>query len=150
MNRSINEIVLCRTAWWIVSRDQRWGPFDYQWSADLRGIEFTYQGEKFGEVCSADEFFADLSPFRIPISVCRVAAIVAGCLAVSVSVVEELDARASRLSHALDEFGFGRFTIRASDKLPEEYRPRSQDSSRVSRSLQYRGNRVVIVILQRC
>lgn len=129
MVRSSNEIVLCRSAWWIVSRDQTWGPFDYQWSADLSGIEFTYQGEKFGEVCGADQFFADLSSFRIPISLCRVAAIVAGSLAVSVSVVEELDARASRLSHTLDEFGFGRFAIRASNELPEEYKHRSQDSS---------------------
>ncbi len=127
MNQPVNEIILCDTSWWIISRGRTWGPFDYQWSTDLRGIELTFQGEKFGEVCSTDEFFADLAPFQIPISVSRIAAIVAGSLAVSLSLVEESGARESRLSRALLEFGFGRFVIRDSDQLSEESQPRSQD-----------------------
>lgn len=124
MNRKINEIILCDTAWWIVSRCQIWGPFDYQWSTDLRGVEFTYQGTKYGEVCGRDEFFADLAPFRIPISICRVAAIVAGSTAVSISMAEGSGARRSRLAESLDKYGFGRFAVRASDQFPE-IQPRS-------------------------
>ena len=109
-----NEIIIGDTAWWITSRGRKWGPFDYQWSSDLRGVELLFQGVKYGEVCSEDEFFADLAPFGLPISVCRVAAIVAGSLAVSLSSVEEMDVRASRLVSALEEFGFGRYSIRNS------------------------------------
>lgn len=124
MNRTINEIILCDTAWWIVSRRQTWGPFDYQWSTDLRGVEFTFQGCKFAEVCREDEFFADLAPFRIPISICRAAAIVAGSTAISISMAEEPEARVSRLAEALAEYGFGRFVVRTSDQFPE-IQPRS-------------------------
>jgi len=134
MTRVSNESSLCRTAWWIVSRGDIWGPFDYQWSTDLRGLELTFWGEKFGEICSADEFFADLAPFHIPISVCRVSAIVAGSLAVSVSIVETLDARAARLTRTLNDFGFGRFTVRIDDRPPARPQPRSQDSSSDRRS----------------
>ena len=121
MNRPVNEIVLCNTSsWWIVCRSRMWGPFGYQWSTDLCGIELTFQGEKFGEICSREEFFVDLAPFRIPISVSRIAAIVGGSLAVSLSLVEAPGDRESRLSHALLEFGFGRFVIRNSERLSEE------------------------------
>lgn len=126
MRRSDNEIILCETAWWIVSRGQTWGPFDYQWSTDLRGIELTFQGRKFGEVCSREEFFADLAPFRIPVSVSRVAAIVAGSLAVSISSAEEPNARTTRLTRILDELGYGRFTVRTSDEFPEKIPPESR------------------------
>ncbi|MCH2212337.1 MAG: hypothetical protein MK110_13615 [Fuerstiella sp.] len=112
MNTSASEIVLFETKWWITSRGQTWGPFDYQWSDDLHGIEFTFQGCKFGEVCSLDEFFADLAPFQIPISVCRVATVVAGSLAVSLSLAESAKSRSSRLRNGLTEFGFHRFGIR--------------------------------------
>ncbi len=118
MKPAANEIILSETAWWIIARGQPWGPFDYQWSADLRGIELTFQGRKYGEVCSEDEFFADLAPFRIPVSVCRVAAIIAGSLAVSISAGEEPDRRVVRLSRALDEFGFGRFVVRKTEETP--------------------------------
>ena len=79
MSRSVpNEIILNDDKFWIVSRNALFGPFDYQWSGDLYGIEFNYQGQKFGEVCSDEEFFADLKPFGLPISVARVAALTAG------------------------------------------------------------------------
>lgn len=128
MRRSDNEIILCETAWWIVSRGQAWGPFDYQWSTDLRGIELTFQGRKFGEVCSREEFFADLAPFRIPVSVSRVAAIVAGSLAVSISAAEVSNARALRLTRTLDDLGYGRFDVRSADEFPEKIPPESHTS----------------------
>jgi hypothetical protein len=119
MASQTNEIVISDSAWWIVSRGQHWGPFDYQWSSDLRGVELLFKGEKYGEVCSEDEFFADLAPFGLPISVCRVAAIIAGSVAVSLAAVEEADVRISRLVNALDEFGFGRYTIRNGVDAPD-------------------------------
>jgi len=128
MNRPDNEILLCDTAWWIVHRGRIWGPFDYQWSSDLRGIELTYQGRKFGEVCSREEFFADLAPFRIPLAVSRVAAIVAGSLAVSISAAEDLDARGARLTRALEDLGYGRFLVRHADEFPEQPPHRSAEN----------------------
>ncbi len=107
-----NEIIISDTVWWIRRRGQSWGPFEYQWSSDLRGVEFLLRGEKFGEVCSQEEFFADLAPFGLPISVCRVAAIIAGSVAVSLAAVEEPDIRVSRLIETLDEFGLGRYIVR--------------------------------------
>ena len=128
MNTPGNKIVLFETKWWIVSRGQIWGPFDYQWSADLHGIEFTFQGSKFGEICSIDEFFADLTPFEIPISVCRVAAVVAGSLAVSLSLAESAKVRDSRLRNALTEFGFKRFTVRRASQSPDKSQSRVEDT----------------------
>ena len=112
MPHDSHEIILRDSVWWVASRGHTWGPFDYQWSSDLRGVEFLFQGTKFGEVCSEEEFFADLEPFGLPISVCRVAAIVAGSLATSLSTVEAVELRVARLKTTLDEFGFGRFRVR--------------------------------------
>lgn len=126
MTPSANEIVLSDTAWWVVARGRTWGPFDYQWSDDLHGIELTYEGKKYGEVCSEEEFFADLSPFRIPVSVCRVAAIVAGSLAVSISAAEDTDQRASRLTESLQQFDFGRFIVRSDHSQPRSSGPPSE------------------------
>lgn len=64
---------------WVLHRRREYGPFDYQWSADLRGLELIYRGQKFGEHCSADEIFADLKEFHLPRSVVEVASIVLGC-----------------------------------------------------------------------
>jgi len=114
MTRNPNEIVFRGTQWWIVARGTYWGPFDYQWSGDLRGVELLFRGVKFGEVCSRDEFFADLAPFRLPISVCRISAIVAGTVAVSVSRAESPDTRAKCLTSVLKDFGFERFLVRQS------------------------------------
>ena len=110
-----SEIVYFETAWWIVSRGRTWGPFDYQWSTDLHGIELMYQGLKFGEICGEEEFFADLAPFRIPLSISRIAAIVAGTLAAGISAGDCRDGRTKRLLKALEEFGFGRFRVRLAD-----------------------------------
>lgn len=63
---------------WVVHRFEEFGPFDYQWSPDLRGVELTYQNQKFGEYCSSEEMFADLSEFQLPSSVYRVATVALG------------------------------------------------------------------------
>lgn len=65
---------------WVIHRRRRYGPFDYEWSADLYGLELTYQGRKFGEICGSDEIYADLSEFRLPRRVVEVASLVSGCL----------------------------------------------------------------------
>lgn len=115
MSRPVaNEIILNDDQFWIVSRHELYGPFVYQWSGDLYGIEFTYQGQKFGEVCSDEEFFADLKPYGLPISVARVAALTSGVIAVSVRAGTSLDERASHLIRLLSEFELQRFSIRES------------------------------------
>lgn len=65
---------------WVTHRRRKYGPFDYQWSRDLRGLEMTYQGEKFGEHCSEDEIFADLKEYHLPRTVVEVACIALGSL----------------------------------------------------------------------
>ncbi len=64
---------------WVMHRQQEYGPFDYQWSTDLRGLEMIYQGEKFGEHCSENQIYADLKEFHLPQSVVAVGSIVLGC-----------------------------------------------------------------------
>ncbi len=71
---------LDESRFWVIHRRRRYGPFDYEWSADLYGLELTYQGQKFGEICSRDEIYADLSEFRLPRRVVEVASLVSGCL----------------------------------------------------------------------
>lgn len=65
---------------WVIHRLEEYGPFDYEWSPDLQGMEMTYQGQKFGEYCNSREFFADLSEFKLPRSVYSVATIALGTL----------------------------------------------------------------------
>lgn len=65
---------------WITHRRREYGPFDYEWSADLYGVELTYRGRKFGEICSEREIYADLQGFGLPARVAEVASIVAGCM----------------------------------------------------------------------
>jgi len=61
-------------------RRREYGPFDYEWSRDLRGVELTYRGVRFGEYCSDEEIFADLKEFSLPMCVVEVASIVLGCI----------------------------------------------------------------------
>ena len=65
---------------WVVHRSVTYGPFDYQFSIDLDGIEMLYQGDKFGECCGEDQFFADLKSYKIPITVSEVATVVMGAI----------------------------------------------------------------------
>jgi hypothetical protein len=111
-----NEIILQDDAFWIVRRHQLYGPFIYQWSGDLYGLEFTYQGEKFGEVCSEDEFFADLKPFGLPVSVARVAAVTAGSIAVGIRAGSREEDRIAHLLLLLRKFDLHRFHIRSTSE----------------------------------
>jgi hypothetical protein len=105
VSRSVpNEIILNDDKFWIVSRHALFGPFDYQWSGDLYGIEFNYQGQNF----------ADLKPFGLPISVARVAALTAGVIAVGIRAGTSLDERVSHLIALLQQFDLQRFSIRES------------------------------------
>ncbi|MCA9049981.1 MAG: hypothetical protein KDA89_14695 [Planctomycetaceae bacterium] len=114
MTAFTDEILLEDTAFWVASRGRCFGPFDYEWSRDLRGVELTYQGTKFGEICSAEEIFADLSPFRLPMSVCRVAVITAGTLAAGIADGQSFEERVRRLLESLQAFGYGRYQVRNS------------------------------------
>jgi hypothetical protein len=111
--RSIaHEILLDDTAFWVATRGRCFGPFDYEWSADLRGIELTYQGQKFGEICGPEELFADLAEFRLPMAVCRVAVITAGTLAAGIAAGHCEEQRVSALIDSLESFGYGRFHVK--------------------------------------
>ena len=67
------------TRFWVIHRRREYGPFDYDWSLDLSGMELTYRGQKFGEICSSRELFADLKEFGLPMRVVEVASVVLGC-----------------------------------------------------------------------
>lgn len=112
MTSTADEILLDETAFWVATRGRCFGPFDYEWSSDLRGMELTYQGTKFGEICGPEELFADLTEFRLPMSVCRVAVITAGILAAGISEGHCEDRRVSSLVESLDSFGYSRFQVR--------------------------------------
>lgn len=73
-------VVFDDLTFWVIHRSGRHGPFDYQFSLDLNGIEMMYQGDKFGECCSEDEFCADLKPYSIPLKVSEVATVVLGAI----------------------------------------------------------------------
>ncbi|MDA7503588.1 hypothetical protein OAF98_02265 [Planctomicrobium sp.] len=66
------------TRFWVTHRRCEYGPFDYEWSEDLRGIELHYCGVKFGEVCSVHDLFADMKEFGLPMRVVEVACVVFG------------------------------------------------------------------------
>ncbi|MEZ6126260.1 MAG: hypothetical protein R3C49_24295 [Planctomycetaceae bacterium] len=112
MTRHQHEILLDETAFWVATRGRCFGPFDYQWSSDLRGMELTYQGRKFGEICGPEELFADLTEFRLPISVCRVAVITAATLAAGIVEGDCPEQRIASLLQSLQAFGYDRFRVR--------------------------------------
>ena len=74
---------------WVTHRRREYGPFDYEWSRDVAGVELLYQGQKFGEYCSREEIYADLRPFALPRRVVEVACITLG--AVIFGVLNGLD-----------------------------------------------------------
>ncbi len=63
---------------WVTHRRLEYGPFDYEWIPNLRGIELTFRGDKFGEILSEEEIYADLSQYRLPPRVVEVAVLVLG------------------------------------------------------------------------
>ena len=111
-NERFKDITFAETAFWVTHRGRTYGPFDYDWSVDLRGIELLYQGQKFGEVCSQDEIFADLKPFRLPQSVCEVASIVVGCVILGLVRGLTQRQRDGQMAAELTAHGYDRFVRR--------------------------------------
>lgn len=102
-------IYLEGTRFWVKHRRRMYGPFDYEWTPDFCGVEMLYDGQKFGEYCSCDEIFADLKPFRLPMSVVRVTSIVMGCVLYGVlNGLKEME-RQQLLSSRLRELGYEQF-----------------------------------------
>jgi len=87
------------------------GPFDYQWSQDLYGIELYFQGEKYGECCNSEQFFADLKPFRLPQRVTEVAVIVSGVLVSCVFEAVDRSERPREIVRTLEESGLGKYRV---------------------------------------
>ncbi len=63
---------------WVTHRRLEYGPFDYDWIPNLRGIVLTFRGRQFGEILSEEEIYADLSEYRLPLRVVEVAVLVLG------------------------------------------------------------------------
>jgi hypothetical protein len=94
---------------WVKHRRRVYGPFDYEWTSDFCGVEMLYDGQKFGEYCSVDEIFVDLTPFRLPMSVVRVTSIVMGCVLYGVLNGMREPERMQLLSEKLCEMGYEQF-----------------------------------------
>lgn len=102
-------IQLDGTRFWVKHRRQLYGPFDYEWAADFCGVEMLYDGKKFGEYCSADEIFADLAPFNLPMSVVHVTSIVMGCVLYGIFNGLRESERNQLVTQRLCDHGFERF-----------------------------------------
>ena len=70
-----------------------------------------YDGQKFGEYCSVDEIFADLTPYRLPMSVVRVTSIVMGCVLFGVLNGLREPERLELLHQRLRELGYEQFLV---------------------------------------
>ena len=101
---------------WVVHRRREYGPFDYEWSSDLYGVELTYRGRKFGEICSEAEIYADLAEFKLPSRVVEVASLVCGCQLYSMLNGLTGDQRHQLLTDRLQEHGCDRFLPGAEDR----------------------------------
>lgn len=94
---------------WVIHRRREYGPFDYEWSHDLRGVTLLYRGNKFGEICNGRELFADLKEFHLPLRVSKVATVAIGCLSYSVLHGLSLAERERLISFRLIQHGFSEF-----------------------------------------
>ncbi|WP_417851689.1 hypothetical protein [Thalassoglobus sp.] len=103
------------TRFWVTHRRREYGPFDYEWSEDLRGIELHYQGVKFGEVCSVHELFADMREFGLPMRVVEVACVVFGSSLLGITGGFNSQERDKMLTETLREFHCGDFIAREDD-----------------------------------
>ena len=97
------------TGFWVLHRRREYGPFDYEWSRDLGGIELVYRGEKFGEFCSPDAISADLKEYRLPMTVVKVASIVLGCIVKGIVTGTSQRERKEFMIEQLNAAGYGRF-----------------------------------------
>lgn len=97
------------TQFWIRHRNREYGPFGYEWSRDLGGVELTYCGEKFGEYCSPEEIYADLRSFSLPQTVVEVGSIALGCEIYGILNGLSRTDRGVFLNARLHEHGYDRF-----------------------------------------
>ena len=100
---------LHETSFWVIHRGRDYGPFDYEWSADMHGVELTYRGAKFGEICSEAEIFADLREFCLPMRVVEVASIALGCIVSRIGQGISMEERRELIDRRLIEFGCSHF-----------------------------------------
>ncbi len=98
-----------RSRFWVTHRHREYGPFDYEWSKDFCGVELLYQGRKFGEYCSAEEIFADLKQFKLPMTVVRVTTVVMGSQLYGLLNGLSGDEKAAEVVSRLNEYGYDRF-----------------------------------------
>lgn len=94
---------------WVILRRREYGPFDYEWSHDLRGLTLIYRGSKFGEICNEHQFFADLKEFSLPMSVSEVASVTLGCISYGVFHGLSAKERERLIASRLREHGYGDF-----------------------------------------
>ncbi|MBX3439977.1 MAG: hypothetical protein KF861_20975 [Planctomycetaceae bacterium] len=97
------------TRFWVIHRRREFGPFDYEWSHDLGGLTLLYQGQKFGEICSQEELFADLAEFRLPMPVVKVATVTLGCVLYGIYCGLTPMQRRELLVLRLQEYGYADF-----------------------------------------
>ena len=103
------------TQFWIQHRNREYGPFGYEWSRDLGGVEMTYCGEKFGEYCGPVEIYADLKGFALPQTVVEVGSIVLGCVIYGILNGLSAPDRGAFLNARLEEHGYDRFADQGID-----------------------------------
>lgn len=90
-------------------RHREYGPFDYEWAPNLRGIEFTYCRQKFGEFYDILEISADLREFKLPMRVVEVSTIVTGSLVLGLMSGVESSAKRQIIEENLERHGLHRF-----------------------------------------
>lgn len=111
------------SAFFVIHRRREFGPFDYHWSADLRSVDLTYQGVRYGEVFSAAQLCVDLSEFRLPRCVVQVAVLTTGCILQALHRGDDAALRYRRIAAVLRQFGCRRFAEHiAVNERPEAIR----------------------------
>jgi len=104
-------ISMSDSGFWVIHRRRSYGPFDYQFSGDLDGIEFLYQGEKYGECCSSEEFFADLHPYHLPERVSAAATVVTGTMTRCIFLGIPRPERIAQITEQLRRAGLDRYRL---------------------------------------
>lgn len=96
-------------AFFVRHRNREYGPFDYEWVPNLRGIEFTYRQQKFGEFYDILEIQADLKEFKLPMRVVEVSSIVTGSIVLGLLCGLESDEKRQMIQENLAKHGLVRF-----------------------------------------
>ena len=97
------------SCFWVIYRRREFGPFDYEWSHDLRGLTLLYAGSKFGEICNEHQFFADLKEFGLPLCVTEVASLTLGCISYCVFHGLSEPERERLIAYRLTEHGYQQY-----------------------------------------